>query len=285
MKRVLFLIGMVTVLVSCQKEVSQQDIDNTVLAEESITATQPVRVLKTWTSYAWVYHGLYSKRKLFYAEVAKSRFPRKVTIRHQMFDGSWQDFPMTFLRAGATGFDVWAFEDDYSNSYYDTTSHIDYGDAYAIKLEVNGKTYWDNNNGNNYIMDVSEGMFLRDGLNVSADTYTNYLRKYQNVSYTTLNIEADLRNIAYQKEVTLVYTTNNWQTTSSAPLNFAQYYSIGNGSVLPNPNMFGIERWTAIVQLPTSVNNVQYAISYKVNGKTYWDNNYGRNYRLRKESF
>jgi hypothetical protein len=253
---------------------------NDVQTDENISAQQPIKVLKTWTSYAWVYHGIYWKKKLFYAEVAKSRFSRKVTIHHQMIDGSWQDFPMNFLRAGGADFDVWAFEDDYSNSYYDTSDHIDYGNAYAIKLEVNGKTYWDNNNGNNYIQDVSEGMYLRDGLNISADTYTSYLGS--NGFNKVLNVEADVRNIAFQKEVTLVYTTNNWQTTSTAPLNFAQYYSIGNGAVLPNPNVFGIERWTTTVSLPLSVKNVQYAISYKVNGQTFWDNNYGRNYRLKE---
>ena len=161
------------------------------------------------------------------------------------------------------------------------------GDQFAIEYIVNGQTYWDNNGGNNYFINNSDGMFLQDGLNVSLDTYTTYLQNYSYSPSPTsfFSVVVDVRNIGYSKNVTMVYTTDNWKTTKTAALSFAQYYAIGDGVSLVNPNRFGIERWTNYMNVDSTVKTIQLAISYKVNGVEYWDNNYGKNYQIQLQKY
>jgi len=155
------------------------------------------------------------------------------------------------------------------------------GEEFAIFYEVNGQVYWDNNRGNNYKMSATSGMYLQDGLHISNDVKDSYFAYYPNTYASQLNVVVDVRNLGYEKKVTLVYTTDGWRTIKYAPMQFAQYYGIGSGSSLVSPNQFGIERWR--INLPVedvSISRVEYAVSYKVNGAEYWDNNYGRNYRM-----
>ena len=43
-----------------------------------------------------------------------------------------------------------------------------------------------------------------------------------------------------------------------------------------------MERWGASIEIPSTVEKVEYAVVYKVNGVEYWDNNYGKNYISKK---
>ena len=286
MKKFLSVLCMLVVFFSCKKEVIQNDLStialNSTAEGNSIVAVQKIKLIKTWSVYAYVYSGLYNKQRNFYAEVAKSAYLRKVFVQHKMADGTWQDFPMTFMRAATSTFDVWFLEDSYSGNG-GTTSHKDYADEFVLRYEVNGKIYYDNNNSLNYKIGLCDGMYLRDGLNVSAETFHSYLVKYSTATYSNFYVEADVKNFAYGKEVNVVYSTDNWKTSNSVPMNFIQHYALSDFVVLPNPNVFNNEKWSVYLNLPANAKYVDYSISYKVNGAQFWDNNYGKNYRLKVE--
>lgn len=283
---VLFL----TTFLSCRKDLPVAEAETTSIQKElsaknntasRLAGQEKVKLYKAWSSNAWVYHGAHSTKRYFYAEVANIGYEKKVVVHHKMLDGSWRDFALQYDKSSENNGEIWKLELDLSTNFSSTVAPPQLGDEFAIYYQVNGQVYWDNNRGNNYKMNATSGMYLQDGLNISNDVKDSYFAYYPNTTASQLNVVADVRNLAYEKMVTLVYTTDGWRTVKKVPMQFAQYYSIGSGSTLVSPNQFGIERWRINVPVEDiSMSRVEYAISYKVNGTEYWDNNYGRNYRM-----
>lgn len=286
MKKLFIAAGLALVMVSCKKEIPEAGSLNgreTKKNERSrLAGNDKIKLLKSWSVYAWVYHGAYNKEKSFYAEVANIAYQKQVFVHHKMADGTWADLPLRYHQAADAGTEIWKLDTSYGG-YYNTyiTANQDFGNEFVLKYIVNGETYWDNNKGQNYKVNnpySSDGAWLREGVNILADSYKSYFSSFNNM----VTVYADLRNLAYQKNVTLVYTTDDWRTVRRAPLNFMQYYSTGNGSTLANPNAFGIERWSVNLTLEPAASKISYALSYQVAGAEYWDNNFGRNYTLYK---
>ena len=79
-----------------------------------------------------------------------------------------------------------------------------------------------------------------------------------------LNVQVLVRNIAFQKQVAIVHTTDNWFTCHNA---FGIY---------SRPHQLDTELWNIG---PVAVGTTgQFAAFYTAAGATYWDNNFGLNY-------
>ncbi|QSQ25598.1 hypothetical protein JY651_11980 [Pyxidicoccus parkwayensis] len=76
----------------------------------------------------------------------------------------------------------------------------------------------------------------------------------------------EVKNLAYEKQVAIAYSTGDGQWTEVAA-----------GYVAPASS--GYETWLFTKDLPMGA-SVQFAIRYTVAGQTYWDNNGGNDYRL-----
>ncbi|MFP2925916.1 hypothetical protein ACLESO_12000 [Pyxidicoccus sp. 3LG] len=76
----------------------------------------------------------------------------------------------------------------------------------------------------------------------------------------------EVKNLAYDKQVTLVYTTDGSQWNETAAGYTA---SVGNN----------YERWTFTQDVPVGA-EARFALRYTVAGQTYWDNNGGGDYRV-----
>lgn len=139
---------------------------------------------------------------------------------------------------------------------------------FAIKFKSNGKTYWDNNNGKNYKFDDVYG--ARINIFTFGGIYPSY-QSCENKKIKIIDGSLYVRHLGNPKKVGIKYSLDNWATshTTEAKYNY------------PEPGSpDGIENWTFTT--PTfspKKNQMQYAIYYTVNGKTYWDNNYGLNYK------
>ena len=89
-------------------------------------------------------------------------------------------------------------------------------------------------------------------------------------------INAILQNYAYNKNVFVRYTTDNWATYTDKALSY------------DSTNADGTENWNTTVTVEegryynsdiyTAAEGFEYAICYQVNGQTYWANNLGSNY-------
>lgn len=136
---------------------------------------------------------------------------------------------------------------------------------FAIKYKVNGLTYWDNNGGINYMIpEVHNKAAVVIGREFPVLLGSSSLVKNK------LKIHIAVQNIAYQKEIGVIYTTDNWENCHKA---IARY----SWSMIS-----GTEVWSVNLNLG-GVSNVDYVLFYQVNGCEYWDNNFNRNYFIKPQ--
>lgn len=292
MKKLSALLILVLGMVSCKKEITNKEVN---LASEEVAkmtsinrlgANEKVKLLKSKT-VATYYSSSLLKEKAFYVEVAKSGLKRQVFVYHKMSNNTWKNFPLKYLGLAADSTKLlygWEFNYGVGTPLADSFATVGFSDQFAIKYVVDGQVNWDNNNGINYSIAnpvATDGMFLQDGLHVSADTYHSSFSTVANGN--RVQIFADLRNLAFAKEVTLIYTTNNWVTVKNAPFSFANTYAYGGSNYSVYPNVKNFEKWMVNITPNIATVGVKYAIRYKVNGVEYWDNNYGRNYLIKRK--
>ncbi|GAA5185118.1 carbohydrate-binding protein [Niveibacterium umoris] len=231
-------------------------------------AAGEVGLLKA-NSYISYYRG-YSHIGRFEVQVANLAYEKQVSAYIKRSDGVWVDYPLSFVRATNGNKEIWA-ADFYSYSLPDTGSNIEF----AVKYAVGGATYWDNNGGANYKLGKGAGTLLGNGVNVYGAYFSPEV--VVGAGTTTWSNYTTVRNLAYAKEVKVVYTTDNWATTKVATATYSKDFWNSSYYTIPNPNVMGFEEWRYTLDIGNAT-QVEYAISYKVNGVTYWDNNYGRNY-------
>jgi hypothetical protein len=169
---------------------------------------------------------------------ANSASNKKVYVHHSTYNQGWVDEEATFVAKTDSNTEIWKA----SVSGIESTN-------YAIKYVGDGVTYWDNNNGNDY----KAGDVLG----------TAVVKAIPRNSYNGIGVV--VKNLAYNKVVKVRYTTDNWATYKEANLSYKASDAEGN------------ELWTTYLSEANS-DGFQYCISYTVNGKTYWDNNFGANY-------
>jgi hypothetical protein len=175
------------------------------------------------------------------------------------FSGGWNLFPCIFDRSVPNNLEVWRA--------HVTSTEID---MFDVRYEVLANVYWDNNGGFNYVLDNSAAH--TDGIG-TAITGPNVVAVAWGVDAGgTLNVEVLVKNLAFVKQVAIVYTVNNWAT-------FANAFGIFQ-RVFPPPTMphqIQSELWKISVSLTPGASG-KFAVFYVVGGSTYWDNNFGLDY-------
>ena len=87
----------------------------------------------------------------------------------------------------------------------------------------------------------------------------------------SLNVQVLVRNIAFQKQVAITYTTDNWFTCHTAFGVYSPPFAPASTPHQPNTELWNIG--------PVAVGATgQFAAFYTVPEGTYWDNNSGLNY-------
>ncbi|KZS39357.1 hypothetical protein AWE51_12505 [Aquimarina aggregata] len=280
MKKYFYLIITLFAL-SCSTEDDAIPNQNGLSLEKSanLKNSSPVQLVKAWNSYSF-YRGFNTWTRKFTVKVANLNYDKSVSIYHEKVDGNWEEIPLSYSISLDNGDEIW--EGQYR--YYAYTPGKIYEDEFVVKYDVNNTTYWDNNNNNNYKIEEKQigSFFAEPDLNVSVDSDFDRLYTSFDGVTTTLNIVADVRNISPTKEVQVVYTTDGWETERYFSLAYTKYWYNSYDYVLTSPNPFNVERWTGSVTINEEVDDIEYAVVYKVNGQQYWDNNYGQNYSISK---
>ncbi len=280
MKKYFYLIITLFAL-SCSTEDDAIPNQNSLSLEKSanLKNSSPVQLVKAWNSYSF-YRGFNTWTRKFTVKVANLNYDKSVSIYHEKVDGNWEEIPLSYSISLDNGDEIW--EGQYR--YYAYTPGKIYEDEFVVKYDVNNTTYWDNNNNNNYKIEEKQigSFFAEPDLNVSVDSDFDRLYTSFDGVTTTLNIVADVRNISPTKEVQVVYTTDGWETERYFSLAYTKYWYNSYDYVLTSPNPFNVERWTGSVTINEEVDDIEYAVVYKVNGQQYWDNNYGQNYSISK---
>ncbi|MFT3767450.1 MAG: carbohydrate-binding protein [Minicystis sp.] len=184
-------------------------------------------------------------------------------------DGTWSDVSASYLRPADANREVWRIT--LQRNSWDGNNPLDL--LFALRYTVNGQTYWDNNSGQNYAVGADQGSLL-----VGEDVYVSNAADVAMPYNNTLSGSVTLKNLAYAKQVTVVYTVDGWATTRTAAASYSPYFWYGAYSSASNPNALGAEEWSYTLDV-SGGSTLEYAVAYTVNGVTYWDNNFGHNYR------
>lgn len=213
----------------------------------------------------------------FEVQVSNLGYDKQVFAHIKKTDGNWMDFPLIRLGARGANKEIWVgpFSTDYVGN--DSLAGVGPIIEFALKYQVNGQTYWDNNGNANYKLARGAGTLLGRGVNVSVTGSAQEVGL--NAGFSSWKSHITVRNIAPVKNVKVVYTTDNWATTKVVNATYRPIWANPEGfDPTPNPNSMGFEEWDFSLPV-TEGTTVEYAISYTVNGQTYWDNNFGNNYR------
>lgn len=134
---------------------------------------------------------------------------------------------------------------------------------FVAKYSVLGMTFWDNNGGANYTQPPVFDEF--DALLGRVPEVVQGTAGFSDA--TDITVLSAVKNLAFVKEVGVVFTTNDWASSSVALGHFDHTLKSGH------------EVWK--IEAPVGgANHVDYAIFYRANGQEFWDNNFWRNYTL-----
>ncbi len=214
----------------------------------------PVKLIYAKAQY--IYPGIGATG---YIEVENIDYAKNVTV-HYSFDGiEWYDCAAEYYKPTWGNYEAWKFETPGRAYAYRGVVNV----QFAIKYEVAGQTYWDNNDGHNYSVEAGYDTTNRYDFGVGgvADLYS-----YRYSDDITGSLE--LKNLGYEKDVKVIYTTDNWATTEEVIAEYQYTFEKNNN----------IEKWNYTINNVES--EIQYKLSYTVNGITYVDDNFGEYYTV-----
>ncbi|MGC4064052.1 MAG: hypothetical protein QM784_05315 [Polyangiaceae bacterium] len=236
------------------------------LTSVAFAQSDMVKLIRAENYYVAGYNnGGYTERNVL-IQVKNVAYDKQVHVHAERSDGVWVDVPAHFERMGNDTYELWRTRrEDFDGNYGYR--------QYALKYQVSGQTYWDNNGGANYAFqsDYANGPGPRLGNDINVLLYS---ASHSGNFYAYV----DVRNIAYTKNVAIIYTANHWATSTTLDASFVGWYQTGYSSFIQFPNVYGVERWR--VNAPVSASQFEFYLAYTVNGSTYYDNNYGANYSI-----
>jgi hypothetical protein len=240
------------------------DYDGDALFQE-LSPGQPVELLYVKASTQVEYGASTAYGKMSgYIQVQNIAYHKQVTVHYAVgWAGEWKDLPAGYFMSLSDDYEVWYFESE--GVPYSSRLSADF--RFAIKYAVDGREYWDNNQGRDYMISTGPRPIYPTDLVLGKAPLALARSGYYGWNG---NFSGDivLRNLAYEKQVDAVYTTDNWQTWSIVP---ASYF---------HPKTEDTELWSFTLPIGGYgyYPEIEFAIRYRVDGREYWDNNFYRNY-------
>jgi hypothetical protein len=185
--------------------------------------------------------------------LVENRSYEKLVAAHvHMPNGSWREEPATFIESLPEGRELWEAR---------ITSN---GPSCPGDVEVYGT----------YRQDASLAPEVSMVVPVTGCAFTSE----RPVVLTRQPVKSDprgelaVKNLAYEKKLTVVYTVDGWKTVQTLAAMCA------GGSADRN----GFETWSfQFGHEEANAAKLEYAIAYDVAGQTFWDSNFSMNYVLR----
>jgi len=263
-------------LFSCSQvmEGSESALDST-----SRAISAPVSLVSAKSSFVTLGSAVVIGQMEGRIEVANYSNSKSVGLVYNIDNSGWETANAYYVSTLDNGRELWdfsltLFEDPYGE--YPASRLV----QFALFMDANGESYWDNNNNGDYFLSTWGGEQVYSNVVLGTQplgvSYGHFGSVYP--AGTVLTVSMDVKNLSYHKNLQLVYTTDNWATVKTAPAYFR--------STLAN----GAERWEASPVIDqyikgssnnTYTEEVKFCVAYTVNGVTYWDNNKGENYTLK----
>jgi len=271
MKRMSILAVIAAVILSCTSPVDQgtdQLLENT----GSRNLSSAVGLVESNTYGRIINLGGISQFKYDWEgtiAVQNLAYQKNVVVHYSLNGGTWKDLEASYSDSVGGNQEEWTFSVTLGTA--PVGQDIDPLDVeFAIKYTVNGQTYWDNNNGQNYVISLGAGSsphrqydskeFGKDFPVVLQGTFRDIPRTWRTV------IAAN--HIGENATVFVRYSLDYWATYQDLPAIKMYDFTFGSGSFW---------RTELYVEDPAVVS---FAVGYTVDGQTYWDNNYGVDHHL-----
>ncbi len=188
-------------------------------------------------------------------------YEKKVAVVYHQADGD-STVAARYVGPAQDGYEVW---EAYSN--------LAQGDAsFYLEYEAAGRAFKDDNQGAGYALPVGAQFYQKQNI--------QQLLSEEFSSHTAGFVAAVRSDLAYEKHVQVHYSYEHFAHTQDLDLRYQSYFPYGYG-ILYGVSPQQTELWAGqINDVPSAVSVIEYYLSYEANGITYYDSNFGQNYRL-----
>ncbi|WP_137939282.1 carbohydrate-binding protein [Chitinivorax sp. B] len=217
-------------------------------------------------------YGLSWQSTRFDAKVKNLAYDKKVILEYRLPDGQWRQSDLSYNRPAGGGSEIWSGA---IGSYGPAEPpRLPGALQFRVKYQVNGNEYVDDNHHQYFHLAANAGDMLTSATVLVPD-HAQMVDQFWGGQYHGSVV---VKNLGYAKDIQVHYTTDRWQTQRIAYPQYLPYFTYGYSTVA-NPNSEGVEVWPFSLDAGGS-SELEYAVRYSVNGQTYWDNNFGQNYRV-----
>lgn len=171
--------------------------------------------------------------------------------------GIWSFYPANFERSLGMNKEFWQAR---------TTDVLD---RFVVRYDVLGATYWDNNGGHDYLLDVAAAQST-DGVGTAILGQRVISQDNPSISGGRLTLGVSVQNLYFSKRVGVRFTTDHWATFHDAMAVYQQGYK---PDLLPFQAQ--VESW--YIDVPVSAPSTS-SLEYAVYFDDHWDNDFGMNY-------
>lgn len=254
------------VLVSCGGGAALVGAGDGEATAEGALGEAPVRLLYVKAASRFDYPGADAKGRMFgYVEVENLAYAKDVTVRWDDRSGWWRDTAAVYVGPSSGNREVWRFE----------TPEVSYPGRlsaefqFAVRYRAAGRESWDNHGGADWRIATGARTVFPADLVLGASRFALQKANAWQSSGSTASLQGvvKVKNLAWEKRIRVVYSTDGWQTVRSGDATYG--HPVGD-----------VEEWYFEVPLDAGAAHVDFALSCEMGGVTTWDNNFGRNYAV-----
>ncbi len=214
--------------------------------------------------------GIVKQQLTFFIALKNIGFDKTVDVLWAGEDGEWKTLSAKFQSSQQQDKEFWLAHTEFSLS---PKQSLPGNIQFALRLQVAGKQYWDNNDGLNYTSEADSGIRV---LVQQPVLHFDYSPSLKEESHIPVIVGID-KTLAAEK-VFVHWTTDNWQHSHKSTCHFRRdYWNKVHRSNARNPNQYGIQIWHGQIKAAHAF-RVQYYFSAESRGNIYWDTNDGHNY-------
>jgi len=202
-------------------------------------------------------------------KVQNLTFAKDVAIRYTPDNLTWKDHPLSWTAPTFGDYDL--FEGTVNEEV----------EQFVIRYSVNGQTFWDNNNGQNYDF-RSDLAFVGGNVVLYKATSRQGTQAGGGFTVTTSWLEGEILvdNFGFSKNVGIVITVDGGVSRTTVQGNLAQ--STADGKFSGSGRVWTFK--TPELNLNPASDKFLFAVFHHdlASGKEFWDNNFGQNYQISK---
>lgn len=202
--------------------------------------------------------------------IVKNLCYHKLVNVHHNTTHAWKDSPCEYKHSLHDNYEQWEFGITIFAAIGPYTGSKQ--TLFALKFETLQPydQFWDDNHGRGYLVGVSG---RSSGWELPDIALGNPLMLMEaSLNDNRFRGRLAVKNLAYEKNIYLRYTTDDWQTYSETSAGYLYGY---------NPNDIQVhegEVWEFDTAIASSVSRVGFAVRYEFDDQVYWDNNLRSDY-------